>query len=75
MTQKIAISLPDDLVAAARRSVQSGQAASVSAVVADALRRRQREDGLVALLDDLDNELGPPDDQDLAWADRALGLA
>ena len=73
MTVKIAVSLPDDLVAAARRAVEQGRAASVSGVVADALRRREREDGLEALLDDLDRELGEPTDADRAWAERALG--
>jgi Arc/MetJ-type ribon-helix-helix transcriptional regulator len=37
MTTKIAVSLPDHLVEAARNAVRGGRAASVSAVVADAL--------------------------------------
>lgn len=75
MTAKIAVSLPDELVAAARRAVKEGRASSVSAVVASALRRQEQEQGLAALLDELDAELGPPSPQDQAWADRALGLA
>ena len=74
MTIKIAVSLPDELVAAARRAVHDGRADSVSGFVADAMRRREQEDGLAALLDDLDAEHGQPDAEDYAWADRALGL-
>ncbi len=75
MTMKIAVSLPDELVAAARRAVEQGRSASVSAFVAEAMDRRQREDGLLALLDELDDELGPPSPEDVAWAERALGLS
>lgn len=75
MTAKIAVSLPDELVASARRAVQEGRAPSVSAVVAQALRRQEQEQGLATLLDELDAELGAPSPMDYAWADRALGLA
>ena len=74
MDVEIAVSLPDELVAAARRAVDDGRADSVSGFVADAMRRREQEDGLAALLDDLDAEHGEPDAEDKAWADRALGL-
>ncbi len=72
---KIAVTLPPELIAAARAAVRDGHAASVSAYVAEALARRVREDGLNALLDDLDRELGPPGAEDYGWADRALGRA
>jgi Arc/MetJ-type ribon-helix-helix transcriptional regulator len=74
MTTKIAVSLPDHLVAAARAAVRDGRAASVSAVVADALRSHLRVNSLQAFLDDLDEELGPPSAEALAWADSVLGL-
>ena len=75
MTQKIAVSLPDEQVISIRRAVEQGRAPSVSGFISAAVARVQREDDLAQLLDDLDRELGPVDDADLAWADKALGLA
>ena len=75
MTQKIAVSLPDEQVVSIRRAVAQGRAPSVSGFISAAVARAQREDDLTQLLDDLDRELGPVDDADLAWADKALGLA
>ena len=75
MTQKIAVSLPDEQVISIRRAVEQGRAPSVSGFISAAVARAQREDNLAQLLDDLDRELGPVDDADLAWADKALGLA
>jgi Arc/MetJ-type ribon-helix-helix transcriptional regulator len=75
MTTKIAISLPDELVESARRAVAENRAASVSAYVADALRERERAQGLAALLADWDREFGPPSKEDFAWAEQQLGLS
>jgi Arc/MetJ-type ribon-helix-helix transcriptional regulator len=75
MTKKIAVSLPDDLVSAARRAVDEGRAASVSAYVAMALARQVREDEVTALLADMRAEHGTPSADDYAWADQVLGLA
>ena len=75
MTQKIAVSLPDEQVVSIRRAVEQGRAPSVSGFISAAVARMQREDDLAQLLDDLDRELGPVDDADLVWADKALGLA
>jgi Arc/MetJ-type ribon-helix-helix transcriptional regulator len=75
MTTKIAVSLPDEQVAMARRAVKARRASSVSAYVAESIARREREDSLALLLDDLDRELGAPTAADYKWADKALGLA
>lgn len=75
MTKKIAVSLPDEVVANARNAVAMGRASSVSAYIAESVVRREREDSLASLLDDLDRELGEPSPGDYAWADKALGLA
>ena len=75
MTQKIAVSLPDDQFISIRRAVKQGRAASVSGFISSAVARAEQEDGLANLLDDLDRELGPVGADDLAWADKALGLA
>ncbi|MBK7819653.1 MAG: toxin-antitoxin system antitoxin subunit [Tessaracoccus sp.] len=72
MTERIAISLPPEQVAAACRAVEEGRAASVSGFISEAVARSQREGSLTRLLDDLDRELGPVSDADLAWADAAL---
>jgi antitoxin ParD1/3/4 len=74
MTAKIAVSLPDRQVAAARRAVAEGRATSVSAYIAEALRRREHEDTLVALLDEMDAQHGAPPAADVTWARRVLGL-
>jgi len=74
MTQKIAISLPDEQVQALRRGVEAGMAPSVSGLISQAISRMDRENGLSALLDDLDRELGAPSEEVYAWADKALGL-
>lgn len=74
MTTKIAVSLPDADVAAARRAVAAGRAPSVSAYIAEAIARRERQESLTELLDDLDRELGAPSVADYRWADKALGL-
>ncbi|MGH3866366.1 MAG: hypothetical protein ACRDQ4_09580 [Pseudonocardiaceae bacterium] len=69
---KIAVSLPDKQVAAARRAVAAGRAPSVSAYVADALARAERENSLAELLADLDRELGEPSAEARAWVDQEL---
>lgn len=74
MTTKIAVSLPDHLVVAARAAVRDGRAASVSAFVAEALARHIRGGDLTSMLDGLDAEFGTPSPEDLAWADTVLGL-
>jgi Arc/MetJ-type ribon-helix-helix transcriptional regulator len=74
MTIKIAVSLPDELVAAARQAVAEGRVASVSAYVAEALAERRADEDLASLLDEMDAEYGPPTAEHFAWARRALGL-
>ncbi len=74
MTVKITVSLPDDLVAQARRAVADERATSVSAYVAEAMRAHGGGESLSAILDDLDAQHGQPSEDVLAWADRQLGL-
>ena len=75
MTTKIAVSLPDELVAAAKRAVAEGRSASVSAYVAEALARQAGADDLVAMIGEMRAAHGAPSDEDYAWADQALGIA
>jgi antitoxin ParD1/3/4 len=74
MTKKIAVSLPDEQVAAARQAVAEGRAASVSAYVSEALARRSAEEELLALLAEDDERYGPPTAEHYAWAREVLGL-
>jgi len=74
MTTKIAVSLPDELVDAARRAVTEGRSSSVSAFIASAMADKTRFDDLEALLADMAAESGPPDESDRRWAREALGL-
>ena len=74
MTTKLVVSLPDELVEQARWAVREGRAASVSAYIADAVARSARTRLITRLVADMRAEDGPPDEQDFAWARRALGL-
>jgi hypothetical protein len=74
MTTKIAISLPDGLVAAAREAVDRGESASVSAFVAKTIQQHGRHEDLSDLLAEMAAEAGAPTAADRAWARGALGL-
>lgn len=74
-TTKIAISLPPNVAEGARRAVQRGRAASVSAYVAAALEEKVKMDDLSALLSEMLVESGgalTKVEQDAA--DHALGV-
>ncbi len=72
--RKIAITLPEDQVVAARRAVAEGRSPSVSAYIAEALARRDADDELAEMLAEIYAETGPPSEADREWARRALGL-
>jgi Arc/MetJ-type ribon-helix-helix transcriptional regulator len=74
MTTKIAISLPDEVLEAARRAVSDGRASSLSGYIAATLAERQDYEDLAALLADMAEETGRPSEEDRLWARRALGL-
>ena len=74
-TQKIAVSLPRTLAERARRAVQQGRAASVSAYVASALEEKAKLDELSTLLEEMLAESGGPlTSAERRAADRALGV-
>lgn len=68
---KIAVSLPSELVTAARRAVDEGRAASVSAYVAEALEEKAKLDDPASLLDEMLTATGGP----LTEAERAAADA
>jgi Arc/MetJ-type ribon-helix-helix transcriptional regulator len=59
-TEKIAVSLPRELVRRARGAVQRGRAPSLSAYMAGAIEQRARLDELQDLLDEMLIESGGP---------------
>lgn len=71
MTTKIAISLPDDQVAALKRAVAEGRAPSVSAMVSQSLAARFTADTYDAFLADL-VAAAQPSEKDYDWADNEL---
>ena len=74
MTTKIAISLPDEVLATARQAVDEGRASSLSGYIAATLAERQDYEDLAALLGEMAAETGGPSDEDRRWARQALGL-
>jgi len=71
---KIAITLPEEQVAAARRAVEEGRARSVSAYIAESLARRDADEELSETLAEIYAEHGEPTSEERAWARQALGL-
>jgi antitoxin ParD1/3/4 len=74
MTTKVAISLPDDVLASARQAVADGRASSLSGYISSTLAERQDYEDLAELLAEMAAETGGPSDEDRRWARQALGL-
>ena len=72
--QKIAITLPEEQVAAARQAVAEGRAASVSAYISQALARRDADEEMAETIAEIYAESGQPTEEDRLWARRVLGL-
>ena len=72
MSARITVSLPEELVAAAHAAVAAGQAASVSAYVASALREKSSRESVAAVLAEWRSEVGEPTLEEDAWAREAL---
>lgn len=71
--QKIAVSLPAQLVRAAKKAVRTGHAPNVSAYVADALADKVMLDDLSGLLEEMLAEIGGPlTETERRAADRIL---
>jgi Arc/MetJ-type ribon-helix-helix transcriptional regulator len=72
---KIAVSLPDDLVARVRGAVAKGRAGSVSSYVAAALEEKAKLDDLAEMLTEMLQETGGPlTAAERRAADEALGI-
>jgi Arc/MetJ-type ribon-helix-helix transcriptional regulator len=72
--RKIAITLPEEQVAAAHRAVAEGRSPSVSAYISQALARRDADEELAETVAEIYAEMGEPTESDRAWARQALGL-
>ena len=68
---KISVSLDDDLLAELKQAAGS----NVSGFIASAVRRQLRRKDLEALLSELEEELGPPSERELAEAAAAFDRA
>jgi Arc/MetJ-type ribon-helix-helix transcriptional regulator len=69
---KIAITIPEDLLAQVKEAVARGEARSVSAYITDAVAMRGGKNGLRAFLDSMFEEFGEPTPEEYAWADEQL---
>ncbi|MDX6199919.1 MAG: hypothetical protein QOJ79_3070 [Actinomycetota bacterium] len=72
--EKIAVSLPAELVRAAKSAVKAGRAASVSGYVEAALAAHAVNDDDTWIDEWLAETGGPLTAEEIAWADRALGF-
>lgn len=73
--RKIAVSLPEEQVAAAQAAVAEGKSASVSAYVSDAIAAYEAKRGLDAYLEWAAATAGPPSEADYEWAEAQLARA
>lgn len=74
-TAKLAISLPTEVLAKARRSARRERASSLSAYISEAIEQKTSMDDLKHLLDEmLEATGGPLTRKERQTADRALGL-
>lgn len=71
-TAKVALTIPADVLAGARKQVKAGRARSLSAFVSEAVGERLRRDQLTAILDAMDAEHGRPNKAAARWARRVL---
>jgi len=69
---KLALTIPADVVARAKKEVATLRAKSLSAYVSEAVAEKLRRDDLVRMLDAMDRELGVPRAAAKQWAKRIL---
>lgn len=74
-TEKLAISLPRDLIDKLRRARDEGRIESVSGYIAELLRREDDWRDARSTLDRIFERCPGPEDKHYAWARRALGVS
>lgn len=75
MRTRVTVTVEEAAVAAAEQAVADGRAPSVSAWVAEAMVARARRERLADVLAEIRAELGPPTEEETAWARSVLGLS
>jgi hypothetical protein len=70
--EKIAISMPVEVLRLARKHMRSGRAKSLSAFVSATVDERLRSEELAELLDAMDAQYGSPSKTARAWARKLL---
>jgi len=73
-TEKLAISLPKDLIEKLRRAKDEGRIESVSGYIAELLRREDDWRDARATLDRMFERCPDPEAKHYAWARQALGV-
>lgn len=71
--ERVTITMPSDLLEAARAQVDAGRSASMSALVSGALADQLRRQRMEQVLDEIEAEHGAPSRGDMEWARQALG--
>jgi hypothetical protein len=70
---RVTVTVPNTVLAVARRDVASGDAASLSAWVTDAAEAKARRESLIHVLDEfLEASGGPLSSQEATWAREHL---
>lgn len=69
---KVALTIPAEVLEAAKKEVEAGHAKSLSAFVSDAVYEKLRRDELAELLDAMDVKYGPPKKSAQVWAKKVL---
>lgn len=73
MRTRVTVTVDEAVVREAEADVAAGRAASLSAWVAAAMGERAQRERLADVLADIRAELGPPTDEETAWARSVLG--
>ena len=74
MKTRITVSLDEEDVREVEEAVQRGEAASVSAWVAGAIRERTRRESFKEVVAEIRADIGPATEEETAWARDVLGL-
>ncbi len=70
--EKVALSMPADVLRLAKKEVAAGRAKSLSSFVAEAVDEKLRRDELTAILDAMDEQYGKAGKRASTWAKRVL---